>query len=172
MSIEAVSSSAGVGKATIYRRWSSKEEIVIAAVERFVHDIRIPDTGSLSTDLRNLLSDARRAYTSPGGRLLPVLASAMERHPRLARAVRLRFLEPRRRAVLTVLERARDRGELASDADLDFIHDLMVGPFVYRRLFTGGRIDSGLVTSILEAIMSAFESPVAGRTKKRRATDD
>ena len=82
----------------------------------------------------------------------------MERHPGLARTVRKKFFEPRRNAVLEVLERARDRGEIDAGADLDFIHDLLVGPFVYRRLFTGGPIDERLVEQLLETALSAFGS--------------
>ena len=165
LSVEAIAARAGVGKATVYRRWSSKEEIVVAAIGRFVEDIQLLNTGSLRGDLKALLSDARRAYLSPRGRLLPALASALERHPQLATAVRRRFLEPRRAAVLSLLERARDRGEIDTNADLDFIHDLMVGPFVYRRLFTGGPIDEALVERMLEAVLAAFGTEAAGNRR-------
>ena len=80
----------------------------------------------------------------------------MERHPQLAKTVREKFLEPRRRAVLGVLEHARDRGEISVEADLDFIHDLLVGPFVYRRLFTGGPLDKRLVYQLISIAQSAF----------------
>jgi AcrR family transcriptional regulator len=158
LSMEALASRAGSGKATIYRRWSSKEEIVIAALERFVEEIRLPDTGSLRSDLEALLNDATRAYRTPRGALVPALASVMERQPRLAKAVRSKFLEPRRRAVFGVFERARKRGELEADADLDLIHDLLVGPILYRRLFTGMPLDSNLVEGTVEAIVSSFGS--------------
>lgn len=161
LSIDEIAAIAGVGKATIYRRWSSKEAIIIAALERFVDEIRLPDTGSMRADLQELLADAVDAYSSPRSRLLPALASAMERNPRLATAVRRRFFSPRRRAVTAILERARDRGELAPDADLELIHDLLAGPFVYRRLFTGGPVDQTLVDGIVEAVLSGFGTPRA-----------
>ena len=158
LSMEALAARAGVGKATIYRRWSSREGIVVAALERFVDEIRVPDTGSLREDLTIFLSDAVRAYLSSRGTLVPALASAMERHPELAEAVRRKFLEPRRRVVLVILRRARDRGQLTADADLDIVHDLLAGPFVYRRLFTGMPLDGHFVRTIADAIVSAFGS--------------
>lgn len=158
LSTEAIASRAGVGKATIYRRWSSKEEIVIATMECFVEEIRLPDTGSLGSDLEALLEDAIRAYRSPHGGFVAALASVMERRPRLANAVRREFLEPRRRAVFAIFERAQERGELAPDADLDLIHDLLAGPLLYRRLFTARRLDSTLVAGIVETIVSSFSS--------------
>jgi AcrR family transcriptional regulator len=172
MSIDEITTRAGVGKATVYRRWGSKEDIVIAALERFVRDIRIPDSGSLRTDLLSLLRDASKAYRSPRGRLLSALASAMERHPRLAETVRSDFLGPRRRAVLAVLERARERGELGADVDLDLVHDLMVGPFLYRRLFTGGPIDSELTKNVAKAVVSAFGPLAAGGAAERRTKNE
>lgn len=156
LSMEALASRAGVGKATIYRRWSSKEEIVIAAMERFVEDIRLYDTGSLVSDLEALLQDAVQAYLSPRGRLLPVLATVMDRQPRLAKAIRRTFFEPRRRAVIEVFERARARGELPANADLGLIHDLAVGPLLFRRLFTGLPLDTEFVRSVVAAIGSSF----------------
>lgn len=171
LSIDEIASSAGVGKATIYRRWPSKEAIVIAALERFVVEIRLPDTGSMRSDLQGLLADAVRVYSSPRSRLLPALASAMEHHPRLAAAVRRRFFEPRRRSVTAILERARDRGELAADADLELIHDLLAGPFVYRRLFTGGPVDRSLVDGIVEAVLSGFGSRSAAAARAGEELD-
>jgi AcrR family transcriptional regulator len=171
MSVEAIAMHAGVGKATVYRRWASKEQIVVAAIERFVHDIQLLDTGSLRSDLVGLLSDAGRAYLSPQGRLLPALASAMDRHPTLAQTVRTSFLEPRRKAVLKVLERARERGEIGTGADLDFIHDLLVGPFVYRRLFTGGPIDEILTGQLLDVAIRAFRSSANGSVQEGVESD-
>ena len=163
LSMEALAARAAVGKATIYRRWAAKEDIVIAAMERFVDDISIHDTGTFRTDLEALMNDAIRAYRTPRGKLIPALASVMERQPKLAKVVRRKFLEPRRRAVFAVFERARERGEIAPGADIDLIHDLLVGPILYRRLFTGMALDLKLVQGMVEAIMASFASP-AGPT--------
>ena len=133
---------------------------MIAAMERFVDDIPIHNTGSFRTDLEALLNDGIKAYRTPRGKLIPALASVMERQPRLAKVVQRKFLEPRRKAVFAVFERAHERGELAPDADLDLIHDLLAGPILYRRLFTGMALDSKLVQGMVEAIMASFASPL------------
>ncbi len=156
LTMEALAACAAVGKATIYRRWPSKEAIVTAAMERFVDDIRLHDTGSLSGDLEALLQDAVRAYRSPRGALLPVLASVMDRQPDLAKVIRRTFFEPRRRAVAELFERAQVRGEIAPEADLGLIHDLLVGPLMFRRLYSGLPLGPKLVRGLVKTIVAGF----------------
>ena len=156
LSMDALAARARVGKATIYRRWSGKEAVVIAALERFVDDFRHIDSGSLRGDLIVLLTDASAKYHSPEGKLLAALGSAMEQSSNLAAAVRRNFLEPKRENVKQILRRARDRGELAVDADLDLIHDLLAGPLLYRRLITGQRLDKKLVAGVVDAVVRGF----------------
>jgi AcrR family transcriptional regulator len=170
LSIEALAARARVGKATIYRRWSGKEEVVIAALERFVSEFRHSDGGSLRDDLLVLLGDAAAQYQSPDGRLLAALASAMEQSEDLAAAVRLNFLEPRRENVKTILIRARERGELDPDADLDLIHDLLAGPLLYRRLIGGQKLDEKLVEGVVDAVVRGFASGRNKRPARARGT--
>jgi AcrR family transcriptional regulator len=152
-----VAARAGVGKAAIYRRYRSKDELVVAAVAALVSEIAIPDTGSTRGDLLSLMRDAVDVYS---GRVaagaMPSLVAAMSREPELADAVRERFLASRRSALREVLDRAVERGDLRPDIDLELALDVLGGPLFYRLLVTGGPIDERLAAGVVELIMRGF----------------
>jgi AcrR family transcriptional regulator len=92
-----VADRAGVGKATIYRRYRSKDELVTDAVATLVGEIEIPDTGSTRSDLLALMRHAVELYSgSLAARLMPTVIDEMRRNPELASAVRDEFLAGRR----------------------------------------------------------------------------
>jgi AcrR family transcriptional regulator len=155
----AVAQRAGISKATMYRRWRSKEALVVDAVASLVSEITIPDTGSLREDVRALLRDAVRLYAdSRPGRLIPDLVSEMSRRPAVADAVRSGFLAQRRAALATVLDRARERGELRRDVDTDLCLDLLGGVVYYRFLVTGGPLNRRLADDLTDALMRAIST--------------
>ena len=133
LSVEAVRQRAGVGKATIYRRFPDKEALVRAAVESVHADVSLPDTGSLMGDIDALWAAAyeRADYA------MRLLADATN-HPEMHRIFRTALIDPRRAVARTILERAVERGELRADLDLDTVIDLIVGPVIYRLLIDGG----------------------------------
>jgi AcrR family transcriptional regulator len=149
-----VAARAGVGKAAIYRRYGSKDELVAAAVAALVSEIRLPDTGSTRADLLALMRDAVTVYSGPvAARAMPSLVEAMSRNPELAGAVRDGFLAGRRAALRDVLERGIERGDLAVDLDVEFALDVLGGPLFYRLLITGGAIDESLAAGVVELIL-------------------
>src|SRR5215217_6285533 len=101
-----VADRARVGKATIYRRYRSKDELVTAAVASMVSEIKVPDTGSTRDDLRALMRNAVEVYSgSIEAAAMPGLVDAMSRDSELARAFREGFLARRRSVLAAVLER-------------------------------------------------------------------
>jgi AcrR family transcriptional regulator len=155
--IDDVAERAHVGKATIYRRYRSKDELVAAAVTSLVSEISIPDTGSTENDLRELMRNAVRVYRgSLEAGVMPGLVDAMSRDPELARAVREGFLKRRRAALAAVLERGVERGDLRPDLDVELALDVLGGPLFYRLLITGGPIDNTLADGVAELILRGF----------------
>jgi AcrR family transcriptional regulator len=135
MSIEAVAERAGVGKATIYRRWDSKEELVAEALGRQREEVRIPDSGDAKEDVISLLEEDLGVVTSPlGERTLAQIIGASAKHPRFKETYWENTIAPRRAAITQVLERAKARGEVREDADLELTIDMMVGPLLYHLL--------------------------------------
>jgi AcrR family transcriptional regulator len=152
-----VAARAGVGKAAIYRRYRSKDELVAAAAAALVSEIAVPDTGSTREDLRALMRDAVDVYSgSIAAGAMPSLVEAMSRTPELARAVRDGFLEGRRAALREVLERGVERCDLRDDLDFELALDVLGGPLFYRLLVTGGPIDEELATGVVDLILQGF----------------
>lgn len=136
-SIEAVASLAGVGKATVYRRWSNKAELVIDAMATVKPVIDSVDTGSLDGDVDLMIA---ASSSRPNQRLLQIMASicsALPREPELLTAFRSRFTEPRIAAITAILHRARRRGELGEDVDIDMAASLVPSLMLQRVLMTG-----------------------------------
>jgi AcrR family transcriptional regulator len=152
-----VASRAGVGKATIYRRYRSKDELITAAVAGLVSEITVPDTGRTRADLRALMRSAVEVYRgSVEAAVMPSLVDAMSRDAGLARLFREGFLAQRRAALRAVLERGIERGDLRGDLDLDLALDVLGGPLFYRLLITGGPIDEQLAEGVVELILRGF----------------
>ena len=156
-----VADRARVGKATIYRRYRSKDDLVSAAVAALVSEIAVPDTGSTRVDLFELMRNAVELYQgSVEAGVMPGLVDAMSRDPELARTVRDGFLAKRRSALRAVLARGVERGDLRADLDTDLALDVLGGPLFYRMLVTGGPIDEQLAEGVAELILRGF-APVA-----------
>jgi len=152
-----VAGRAGVGKATIYRRYRSKDELLTAAIAALVREIGVPDTGSTRDDLLALMQGAVDVYSgSVEAGVMPALVDAMSRDGELARLVREEFLAERRAALRAVLERGVERGDLRPDLDRELALDVLGGPLFYRLLVTGGPIDQALAEGVVELILRGF----------------
>jgi AcrR family transcriptional regulator len=152
-----VAERAGVGKAAIYRRYRSKDELVTATVAALVSEITVPDTGSTREDLLALMREAVEVYSDPvKAGIMPSLVGAMPQRPELARAVRDGFLAQRRAALRAVLDRGVARGDLRADLDVELALDVLGGPLFYRLLITGGPIDADLAEGVAELILRGF----------------
>jgi AcrR family transcriptional regulator len=152
-----VAERAGVGKAAIYRRYRSKDELVTATVAALVSEITVPDTGSTREDLLALMREAVEVYSDPiKAGVMPSLVGAMPQRPELARAIRDGFLARRRAALRAVLDRGVARGDLRADLDVELALDVLGGALFYRLLITGGPIDGDLAEGVAELILRGF----------------
>jgi AcrR family transcriptional regulator len=165
-----VADRAGVGKAAIYRRYRSKDELVAAAVAALVSEISVPDAGSTRGDLHALMREAADVFTgSVAARAMPSLVEAMSRNPELAHVVREGFLAGRRAALREVLERGVERGDLRAELDRELALDVFGGPLFYRLLITGGPIDERLVEGVVDLILRGFAPDEPRHTKSTKA---
>ena len=153
-----VADRARVGKATIYRRYRSKDELVTAAVAALVSEITVPDTGSTRADLA-------RAHAQRGGGLQRVGRGGGDAQPgrrdeprcrARARASARGSWRGAARRLRAVLERGVERGDLRADLDLELALDVLGGPLFYRLLITGGPIDRQLADGVVELILRGF----------------
>jgi AcrR family transcriptional regulator len=161
-----VASRAGVGKATIYRRYRSKDQLVTDAVAALVNEIDVPDTGSTREDLLVLMREAVALYSdSLAAGLMPTVVDEMSRNAEFAAVARDRFLSGRRTALRAVFDRGVKRGDLRGELDVDFALDILGGPLFYRLMITGGPIDERLAVNIVELIMRGF-APTTSHSRK------
>ncbi len=136
MSIEAIAARAGVGKTTIYRRYSGKEELVADAIESLRQDVVIPDTGNLWSDLDVLIENAALITLSPLGRQsVAMIISSASSNAQFAQIYWSKYMQPRRQAFAVVLERAKARHEVEEDLDSGLVFDTMSGIMLYALIF-------------------------------------
>src|SRR5262245_14908212 len=135
LSIEAVAAEARVGKASIYRRWRSKEELVIDAVIDVFAKASSPDTGSVRGDLVRGTRDLQALMSSsPTGDVFPRMAAEVARRTPLGRLYRERVIGPRRTLFEQALRRGIARRELPRAIDVELAVDHIVGTLLLRRL--------------------------------------
>lgn len=161
LSIERVARTAGVGKATIYRRWSGKEELfvdVLRAAEP--PDPELPGT-SLRDDLVVLLESLRRrGLQKRSSAIWRNVQVQMRSSPRIWAAYHATVLEPRRRITHDVLRRGVANGELRADVDIELIGDLFVGPMLVRTVMRpGGALDEGLAERVVDTVLEGLRPP-------------
>ncbi len=153
LSVEAVRQRAGVGKATIYRRFPDKAALVRHAMEAIAVPVALPDTGSVRGDFAEVW---RLAYgeADPLVRVAPPrLLGEAAGDPEMHAVFRAALIDPRRAAGLELLRRGVERGEIRADVDLEIALDLLVGPMLYRFLAMGGNV--GDVVAHGEAVLDA-----------------
>ncbi|MFI2639843.1 TetR/AcrR family transcriptional regulator [Streptomyces sp. NPDC018610] len=153
LSIERIARTAGVGKATIYRRWSGKEELfadVVRAAEP--PDPELPGT-CVRDDLVVLLEQFRqRGLASRSSAILHNVYAQMKSSPKIWCAYHATVVEPRRRLQLEVLRRGQLNGELRSDLDVEVLNDIFVGPMLVRSVM---RPEADLPEDLPEQIVDA-----------------
>lgn len=136
MSIEAIASRAGVGKTTIYRRYSRKAELVADAIESIREEVLIPDTGSLWGDMDALIQNAAQISLNPLGRqTVAMIISSASSNAEFAQIYWTKYLQPRREAFAVVVERAKARQEVKPDLDPGLVFDTMSGIMLYGMIF-------------------------------------
>jgi AcrR family transcriptional regulator len=153
LSIDAVAAKAGVGKATVYRRWPNKGPLVIEAFLASKPAVTPIDTGSLATDLDVL----RAAYCGSKSQralcMIQAIASALPRDPDLMHAFQERFATPRRERIEHILLRARERGEIGDGIDVQFVADVLPSMMFQRLIVQGSPGGPDYVARVIDQVL-------------------
>lgn len=162
LTMDAVAAAAKASKATLYRRWRDKADLVVDALVHHKGSMaEVEPTGSLRGDLLAL-------FCGPSGPLNPrqvdffaSVVTALHRDPEFATAFRQQVLAPKIAASRAVYERARDRGELRDDLDLDLVAPVLAGIVLHRVLVLGEEPSSDLVERVVDQlVLPAVLAPV------------
>lgn len=155
LTMDEVASVAHASKATLYRLWESKADLVVDAVSRTkgIPDAHARDTGSLRGDLLALACGPDGQVQQLPLSVLGGLLTALQTDPELSAAWRERFLAPRMAVTRTIFERAADRGELKPDPDLDLILTVLPSMCAFRCTVEGLVVDQAFVTRVLDQVV-------------------
>lgn len=171
MSMEEVAERAGVSKATIYRWWDSKDLLALDALSAEWAPKRDADrdTGSLRGDLLAQLRPWLRQVTvKPYGRVIAGLVAEAQTDAVFAELYRDHFVQPRRDATRPLLLRAIDRGEIATDTDLDVALDLLYGPIYHRLLHGHAPLTDRFIQQVIDAVIAAASSVGITQVRERK----
>ena len=157
--LEHVASRAGVGKATIYRRWSSKEELAQELLADLAEPhIAVADVGDTRRELLAAVATPMHALTATSyGAVIRALLSQIARNPALGDPFRATVVQARRDEVARIMARGVARGDLRPDADATIATELLVGPVYYRLMF-GGDLDDEFAEHVVDAVYRAFRA--------------
>ena len=134
LTVDAVAATARASKATVYRRWPSKAELVLAAFIEGVRQIAVPpETGTLRGDLLHLGRAICQQAQQQAGTIRAVLVEA-SRHPALNDALQHQFLDERKALIQAILQQAADRGEIDESVISDELWDLLPGYLIFRSI--------------------------------------
>ena len=154
--LEQVARRAGTTKPAIYRRWPSRQRLVLAALGQRLGDARAPDTGCTLCDLDECLMLFVAAFRRMPPDVIGPLFADCAGDPALRNAFMSTLFDPPRAAVKETLDRAHARGDLRDDVDRDLILDL-IGSFVhYRTLFGHAGTTSAEVERAVEAMLQGI----------------
>jgi AcrR family transcriptional regulator len=162
LTMDAVAAEAKASKATLYRRWTSKPSLVVDAILRTKEALQVPevDTGNLRDDLVQMacgqggLSDTRSAQ------LMAAMVTALHHDPEFAAEFRTRVIGPKIAVSRQIFERARERGEITADLDLDLLAPALAGIVLHRGFVLGEATDEKTVARVVdEIIMPAATRP-------------
>ncbi|TMR93227.1 TetR/AcrR family transcriptional regulator [Nonomuraea basaltis] len=158
LSIEAIASRAGVGKTTIYRRWSNKEDLVVDALSTLKAPVPALTGTSVRDDLVSLLDAMRREAGHPRSRcVMNIAMSEADRYPQLMERFVKRAIEPRKLAMRAVIERGIASGELRADLDVDMAMAMLAGTMMHHTKWgPAGGLPADLAERVVDAALAGM----------------
>jgi AcrR family transcriptional regulator len=157
LSLERIARRADVNKTSLYRRWGTREELVLEAMlERAGQHVSVPDTGSLREDLLALATTAAANASTPEvAAMARAVAAASPRDGKLAAASR-RFWAERLALDGAIVERAIERGEVRPGTEPAEVIEAVIGPIHLRLLLTHEPVDAGFIERIVDTVVDGI----------------
>ncbi|MBP0456948.1 TetR/AcrR family transcriptional regulator [Streptomyces montanisoli] len=159
-----VAARAGVAKTTLYRRWPSRNELVVDAVAVLFDELRLPDLGSLPADVESVVRQFGALLERPEAKtaLMAVIAEAT-RDDALRRRIRTAIVDRQKHLVVAGRERAQERGEIppppdpaAAARDTDLIFDVVAGAVVHRTLVSAEPVDGDWARRLTQLVLTGL----------------
>lgn len=165
ISIEAIAKEAAVGKATIYRWWSSKVSVVIDAfVQNHIVQTPMPKASSCRNAITEHIHRMVQQYSGRGGRLVAQILAEGQSDPEILREFRERFFYGRRALVREVLEEGRRKGEFRTDMETEFLMDMVYSPVYFRLIMGHLPLSQHFADELAESAMALLCDPAPVRS--------
>jgi AcrR family transcriptional regulator len=156
VTVAAVAARAGVHETSVYRRWRTREDLIVdALLDRSATQIPVPDTGSLQADLVELARRVIGYLSSRIGRALVRMSTLIVEDESLAQA-RANFLASRLAAIRVVVDRAIERGELPAGTDAGLVLEMLVAPLHLRTIMTGEPLTDDLPERMVDILLDGL----------------
>jgi AcrR family transcriptional regulator len=152
--MDAVAERAGASKATLYRHWASKADLIVAAISymKGATARSLPDTGTLRGDLLDLLRVSQQHSGHEQLCVMRGMISACGTDPELAQAFYEQIVQAKRGAAVEILRRAQQRGEVSEAADIHFLVDVAPAMLICRHLLTPEPVDERYLTRLVDDV--------------------
>lgn len=173
MSMDAVATRAGVSKATIYRRWNSKEELVGELLDAIGDVVQVVATGDPYEDLL-ITSRGAAERGEPMARLITALQGEAAVNEEFAELFREKLIERRREQLREFLRNAIATGHIRDDVDIEFLADVMFGTVVMRANILGGTLTHLAEDNaqLWDLLIDGVGTPKGKRAAARRRSQD
>ncbi len=155
LTMDAVAKRSRASKATLYRRWETKARLVIDALLRAkgAPHVELPDTGTLRGDLLAAFCGPKGPSGHAGTRALGAVVTALSSDPEFAAEFRERFIAPKLAVSAEMYQRARARGEIRDDVDLEVIGPALAGILLHRAFVMGLPTDDSIVERVVDHVI-------------------
>jgi AcrR family transcriptional regulator len=154
LTIDAVAARAHASKATIYRGWKGKAELVAEAVRQWPGaQFEPPDTGTLRGDLQHMLGLLRKRLHTKHGRLFSGLVEAIQHDPVLAETIQANTHCHAKMAYQKIIDRAVDRNEISAEVDTELVMTIAPAVMCFHHLYTGDPVNDRLVQRLIDDIL-------------------
>ncbi len=163
ITIEGIARDIRRARTSLYRRWPTKRHLVVYAVVSELGDNPAPDTGNLRRDLEGAVRTLWNAFGGPLGQALGGLVAEMAQDEELAATIRQEVLASRRQSMRAAFARARERGEVRDDLDIELVLDMLTGPFYFRTLFKHAPINGQTPSQVVEYVLRIVAKPPGSR---------
>ena len=155
LTVAEVAQRAGVHETSIYRRWGTRENLLIDALLEATEQLRVPDTGTLRDDLIAYVADLAAFLASPTGHALEHTLAVAGDDPAMRQA-RERYWTARTEGSQQMITRAVARGELPATVDPRLAVEMLVSPVHFRVLLTREPIEAGLPARLVDALLAGI----------------
>ncbi len=153
VTIEGIARKVKRARTSLYRRWPSKQHLVAYAVLSELGENPAADTGRLREDLEAAVGTLVSAFAGPLGQALAGLVADMAQDAQLAETIRQEVLAARRKSMREAFVRARGRGEVRADLDLELVLDMLTAPFFHRTLFGHAPVTRRMAREVVSYVL-------------------